>query len=306
MKRGEIYNQIVKELNDSLNIQQISTRTQIRWETIRNAVEALTEAGFLEREGNKYSLKRDFHFDEDTLLGIHIPEEKKKQIAAIANRIKELKEFKNTFLQKAVIKVIEKTNLDLPYGWYLYGPCSALKLTPDVLKKYRATKKYDDVIKETISELSQYKDTNELMEAYYKDNPVYLARLQIDQIFKAELTKNSMRQIELALQQMLFKMDNPAEYYISCFISSIAMLKKQDQETLNDLKLEIYTTFRAIWEIIGTQSLKETMNVGDFYYNNRMEVLKENAYSYLLSLKDSWPEMEYSEDIKKLKDKYLK
>ena len=88
--RGKIYNQIVTALKyEKLNIQQLSTKTGIRWETVRNAVESLKEAGFLKKEGRFYILEKDFHFDHDTILGIPVPEEKKKQFAQIANRLRQ-------------------------------------------------------------------------------------------------------------------------------------------------------------------------------------------------------------------------
>ena len=309
MKRGEIYNKIFEALEAGpKNIHQISKKTSIRWETVKNAVDSLTEGGFLKKEGKYYLIKKDFSFDEETLLGIPIPKEKKQQIAAIANRIKQLKNYKNTFLQKAVVEVIKKNNLDLPYGWYLYGPCSALNLSDDVLKNYKSTKKYDKIIKETISEFEQYKNTDELMEKYYENEPVYYSRLQIEQIFKEKLTKNSMKQIELAIKQMLFNVENPAKYYLDAFLSSVSMLKKLDEEDINDLKLEIYSTFRTIWEIIGTQYLKETLKVanGDFYYESKISTLSNIAHCYLLRLKDYWPEPQFSEHIEKMRKKYSK
>lgn len=309
MKRGQIYNKIVGALNTgSLNIQQISNKTGIRWETVKNAVDALTEGGFLVKNGKYYSIKKDFSFDEETLLGIPISQEKKQQIAAIANRIKKLKNYKNTFLQKAVVEVIKKNDLDLPYGWYLYGPCSALNLNNDILNNYPSTTKYDKSIKETISEFDGYKNTDDLMEKYYIDEPVYYARLQIDQIFKEKLTKNSMRQIELALKQMLLNIKEPAYYFLDSFLSSVSMLKKLSEEEINDIKLEVYSTFKTIWEIVGTQYLKNTLKVnnGDFYYESRISTLQSIAHCYLLRLKDYWPEPQFTEHIEKMRKKYSK
>ncbi len=308
MKRGQIYNQIVSELKyQKLNIQQISTKTGIRWETVKNAVESLREGGFIDKQDKYYSIKKDFYYDPQTLLGIPLPEKQKKEIVGIANRIKKLRNYNNTFLQKSVVEVIKKNNLDLPHGWYLYGPCSGLKLTDDILKNYESTTKYDESIKEIITLFDQYKNTDDLMQAYYNKDLVYLSRLQIDQIFKEKLTKNSMKQLELILHQMLLRLENPGFYYLDAFLSSISMLKRLEEEQFNDLKLEIYSAFITIWEIIGTQYLENTLNVNniEFYCNHRIEQLSENATCYLLRLKDNWPRIEFSEHIEKMRKKYL-
>lgn len=308
MKRGKIYKQIVNALKfHKLNIQQISTKTGIRWETVKNAVDALTEAGFLKKDGRAYNLEKDFSFDEDTILGIPVPEEKKKQLAGIANRFRQLTNYNNTFLQKAVINVIKRENLDLPYGWYLFGECSAVMFNK-MNNKYTATKKYEKTIKETISEFSKFKNTDALMENIYEGNQLYMLRLQIDQVFKDKLTKHNMRSIELAVKQMLFVLKGPSYYFLDSFYSQVAMLKKLDEEQLNEIKLEIYAAFRIIWEIIGTQKYKETVNLEniDFYYKTRMEALEELAHCYLLTLKDYWPRIEFSEHIKKMRKKYSK
>jgi predicted transcriptional regulator len=309
MRRGEIYNKIVEilKINNS-TIQQISKQTNIRWETIKNAVESLKKAGFIDQNDKKFYLKKNFSYDYETLLGIPISKSQKKEIAEIANRFKELVNFNNTFLQKAVINVIQKNNLNLPYGWYLYGPCNVLILNDENLKNFKSTKKYDKTIKNTINEFKIYKNTNELMEKIYENNIIYLSRLQIEQIFKEKLTINTMKQIELTIKQMLFNLKEPSFYYLDSYLSNISILKKLNEDELNDTKLEIYSTFRIIWEIIGTQILKETLNIEniDFYFNNRINTLKEIANFHLLKLKDYWPKIEYSLHIKNMRKKYLK
>ncbi|MFP4645759.1 MAG: hypothetical protein ACLFNB_03880 [Candidatus Woesearchaeota archaeon] len=310
MRRGEIYNLIVGVLKtENLNIQQISQRTGIRWETVRNAVESLEEAGFLKRDGREFKLDGEFQFfDEETILGVPIDENQKKEYFRIAKRIREFKDYNKTFLQKAVINVIKKENLDLPYGWYLFGECTPVKLGDETLQGYGSTRKYDKAIRETINEFGHYNNTVDLMEDHYQDKPVYAARLHIDQIFKGELTRNSMKQIELLVKQMLFKVNEPASEYLDAFLSNVAMLKRLDDEELESIKLDIFSTFRIIWELIGTQQFKESSGIDniDFYYETRMTTLKSLASEYLANLKDYWPEPEFSEHIKKMQEKYKK
>ena len=71
-------------------------------------------------------------------------------------------------------------------------------------------------------------------------------------------------------------------------------------------RMDIYSAFKSIWEIIGTQKFKETSNIDniDFFYETRMNSLKEIASYHLINLKDFWPEFEFSEKTKKLKEKY--
>ena len=104
---------------------------------------------------------------------------------------------------------------------------------------------------------------------------------KIDDILKQSLTKESMREIEIHLQNMLFLLEKPTDYYIDCMISSIAMLKKK--ESLASIKPEIVATFKTWWEYIEES---------------------ERVRAHLLKLKEQWPKIEFSE-MQKLKEKYL-
>ena len=310
MRRGEIYNLIVGVLKtENLNIQQISQRTGVRWETVRNAVESLEEAGFLKKDGRVFKLDGEFqYFDDETILGVPLDEDQKKTYFQIANRIKEFKNYNKTFLQKAVISVIKKEKLDLPYGWYLFGECTPVKLCDETLQGYGSTRKHDKAICETITEFDKYHNTVDLMEEQYQDKPLYSSRLHIDQIFKGDLDQNAMKLLELHVKQMLFKVEDPASEYLDAFLSSVAMLKRLSDEDLEAVKMDVYSTFRIIWELIGTQQFKETSQLDniDFQYETRMTTLKSLASEYLANLKDYWPQVEFTDHIKKMQDKYKK
>lgn len=319
VKRGksEIYESIVDFLkkNGSSRVQTISEKTSTRWETVKSALETLEKSEFVQEKNNFYSLKQSLNFDKETILGIMIEPSEKEKISKIANRFRELwpknKFLGKTFLQKMTVELIKKENLNLPYGWYLFGQCTALKMHDETLNKYGSEKKYDFKIKEIIEEYSQFNDTDELLEYHYKKEKkkLYLTRLSINNILK----KNNLSRelilnvLDIQIQSLIWDFEKNSDNkdifeILEGFHSIILKLSKLPVEKLNNLKFDIYTTFSLIWELIGSYNLYKSLNQDiKLFYDYNADILKDKIDNLLVNLKEYCPKIELSNKTKNLK-----
>lgn len=319
-KRSEIYQDIVNFLKTgSYNTLQISEKTNINWKTVKNALETLQAAAFVKKQGNEYSLSQPFNLNEDTYLGLPLTIAQEKEICEIANRIKEYEpSYNRTFLHKAVVEVIKRKKLFLPYGWYLYGECCVPKLLQDQLNKYGITKKYDSTIKQVIGEFKQFNSTNELMKFRYEEDnkELYSSRLNIDILLRGPFNEKSLRQLELEFKNLIWEFKEHRENeelleYIEGFYSTFTMLLKLPVEEIEDLRIMIINAYRLVWDLIGSFNLyastKKYFQEDTYgYYKLRAEMLKELADFYILKLQEYWPELKIDTELKRIADKHSK
>lgn len=309
--RNEIYQKItefLKKNNQPVKIQDIAKNTGFRWETVKNVLETLQAGNFIEKQDDTYRLN---HVEEqrDTLLNIKIDKEDEKQIAQIANRFKEFNITKKTFLQKMVVELIKRENLNLPYGWYLFGQCTLLKLNDT--DRYKSTKKYDKTIKDIIADYN-YSDTNALMEDHYRKNKRndYLTKLLIHETLNKEISdKTQLEFIDTQLKSLIWSIEQNDEdidilKLLEDFYSIFVRLKKLSLDKINSIRPTIFSAFQTIWEMFGAYFLYKSLNKYNAKkeYEQKKLTLKENAEFYLDTLSDYCPTKELSEKTKKLKD----
>ncbi|MBU0666405.1 MAG: hypothetical protein ABIC91_05350 [Nanoarchaeota archaeon] len=300
--RSEIYSQISSFLKTgSYNKHQIAEATKINWETVSKALESLEAGNFVKKDGNKYSLKAEFYSNPNALLGLPVTKEQETLFYELLKRVKELstKTLNRTFLQKILISIIKKEELSIPYGWYLFGQCCVSKLEFD--NDYKSITIHDKAILQTLKEFDKYENTDQLMEAHYKeeDNDLYLTKLSINKILKEKFTEQTLDILELQIKNIIFKFSETEEnkdlfIYINGFYSIFVRLLKLSIEELESIRLEIYDAFKSVWELIGTYDLyndtKKSFNTDTkIYYDVRKESLLELADFYLFALKEHCP-----------------
>jgi predicted transcriptional regulator len=307
-KKEEILSKILKTLSTgSYNILQISKETGINWETVKNAVQTLEKINLVSKKDNKYFVNKVLDFNENTLLGLPISKEQKNATLGLAKRIidkwnkKTSKPIKKTFLQKMLIKVIKQANIqNIPYGWYLFGECAVLRLEPDSIA---ADSKYDKYIKPVIEEYFQIPNTQELLKKHYieEGNDLYLLRLKISNLLMNQFNTESITSLKINMNNFLFSFkktddNNDLLEYVTGFVSIVMQLIKHlSIDELEEIRSEINNTFVAIWEIVGTYNLYESLvkfydkQVLKKYYDIRIHNLKLVAEEYLLALKDNIP-----------------
>ncbi|MBD3304393.1 hypothetical protein GF343_04560 [Candidatus Woesearchaeota archaeon] len=236
-----------------------------------------------------------------------ISKEQKNATLGLAKRIiekwkkKTSKPIKKTFLQKILITVVKQANIkNIPYGWYLFGECAVLRLEPDSIA---ASNKYDKFINPVIEKYSKIPNTQELLKKHYVEegNDLYLLRLKISNLLMNQFNTESITSLKINLNNFLFsfkKTDDNKDLleYVTGFVSIvIQLIKNLSVDELEEIRSEINNAFIAVWEIVGTYNLYESLvkfydkQVLKKYYTIRADNLKLVAEEYLLALKDNIP-----------------
>ncbi len=317
-KRSDIYGSIVETLKTgSYNILQISEKTGINWETVRNALSTLESIDVVSKEDNKYYIDqtRILNIREDTLLGLPLTEEQENKIKGLAARIKEKwnkitsRPLNKTFLQKMMVKLIQEEKIkDIPYGWYLFGLCTVLQLDPQELGKSEETE-YDKKIEIIVRDFSNMHSTNELMTRQYTEEakPLYLSKMKLSSILMNPFTEHSINLLKIEIRNILFSFQKKEDNkdimeYLNGFDSIvIRLIKTLNLKELEELRQSINESFTAIWDMLGAYNFYENMipfygQTAKKYYIIRIEILKSIAESYLTALKDNIPITEAKED----------
>jgi hypothetical protein len=275
-RRSDFYSYIRDVLQSgSYNVFQIREHIEhehnkkVSWEAIRAALEALESIGFVKKEEKSgkdyYSLSHCSTPIKDTILGLPVSKEQEKLCCEIANRIRELApKTNNTFLQKMVVNLIKRKNLDIPYGWYLYGECCVVKLVPEFLSKYSSTHKFDTELKQIIGEFKSYGNTDELLKALYvkEGNALYLHRWKINGMLSHPFKEKPVL-LDYEIKHMIFtisdmKLPRQIYEYLMEFYSDLVRLIKHPIEKMEEYRLDILSTFQSIWELIGTYEMYST------------------------------------------------
>jgi len=290
-KRSVIYKRIVEVLKkETLNVLQISEKTSINWQTVKNTLDTLESINLVKKEdkGNKiyYSL-RNPETNTKTLLGL--PTKKEKLTKQIAKRIIELwekntkEQIKKTFLQKILVKTIKTENLEIPYGWYLFGQCTVLQIDPNQINEM-SIKDHDNVINIIIKEYKEMPNTTELLLKHYREenNAFYLDKLKITEILSKPFTEDSLRLLDQNLKDMVFTFNGKKdviELLETYYSLTVGILKLDDREELRVLLSE---SFLALWDLLALDnlytSLKEyySEEILEYYYNQRKNYISFN------------------------------
>ncbi|MFH1916046.1 MAG: hypothetical protein ABIJ21_02165 [Nanoarchaeota archaeon] len=323
-KRVTTYTAIHEILqNNSFTIHQISEQTSINWKTVQNAITTMQALHMIRKDiknGKTYysfDPSQLIELDPETLLGLPLNKEQKQATRILAKNIARewkaitKKQLKKTFLQKMMVAVIKKEQLDIPYGLYLYGECTLLKIDPDQLSDAPAHTK---TIRAIIKAYEHIPSTEELLKKLYieEGNTLYLSRLQIANLLMQPFTTQTIDLIKTLLNTFLLSIKKTKENedlfpYINGFASILIRLTKEKNiEELESCRPAIDIAFKKIWEIIATYNLyASTRRFFDKntqpYYLIRKEYLLGDANMYLSELQDSLPKETINDPLKRFK-----
>jgi Fe2+ or Zn2+ uptake regulation protein len=306
--------------NDHFNIHQLTERLKGKasWETVNNALEIMMALGIVQKQQINgryiYSLNQKQTLNRNAILGLPVTKEAQKLACQIAKRFKEKKDVNNTFLQKMVVELIKREKLDIPYGYYLYGECCIQKL--NCIDDYKSTNAYDKEIDSILKDFEKYHNTDELLQEKYIEahNDLYLHRLKINNVLSVPFTTQNLILLDLELRHLIFsyKLDeynNEIDRLLHNFYSIFVQLKKKPIDEIETIRMEIFTCFKSVWELIGTHQLFTTTKER-FYkthntlpnYQYAVEQLIEVAEIHLEHLYEHVPPYVFSEKTKKLRE----
>jgi Fe2+ or Zn2+ uptake regulation protein len=255
-KREEIFTAIKKALLDGpKSINEISKKAKINWITAEENLKFLKELGIVGELEIKNT--RTFYYkDPENYFKLPIKEKDSETISTYYYHIKKScqdilkKDLTKTQAYKILWVLNKKLSLNLPIGWYKYGPC-CVQIFKGSEKEKKLEKKELNLIKETTLEYAK-------LEREELENKIYL-----DENKKVYLTKKEL---------LNFCGENKDELNI-LLMNFVMQVPKETQETVTDfvratMMLGFQKTkdhFSLLWDYIAQVLFKESLK---FYFGD--------------------------------------
>ncbi len=308
---------ILKSVSEApKSIHEIAKDCESNWESIRIYLESLTEAGvLLETEiANKrvFSLvqynktnKTGNYFDlpirseDEKLIGSlfsKIKEEWKQRTGIIPGRIQ---------VQKTLARINKECNLNLPIGWYLYGPVCVKPYSPEL--SYEDSSLPAQVIlcvKESVCAYSIETSATKLKLRQYNEenNMLYKTKEQLLFLFSSSnFSKKYINEINEKLYDLLkFTpeiFDKTSKMLINDFVGLVLQMMNvlSDDESIL-VKNDILQAFNEVWKLIALFNYFSDLKT---YYSNNFP--KDTELKHFL-VEMNIQKMEVTEYLKYLND----
>lgn len=280
-KIDNILNSIKTNLaKKTLSISDIAKTLKINWRTAENHLEKLKNLDIVGEIENKKS-RIFFYKDKNNYFEIPIREEDRKKISTIYFEIKKtcLKIFKKeptkTQVYKIMWKINKKLKLNLPIGWYQYGPCCVQVYEGNETKETDLNKETIVLIKETTKEYCDL-DNSTLQKRVYVEskNNLYLTKQKL-----MEEESSSKTELNLLLMDLIRYTPDETINVITDF--SRASLLIGWKKTKSDF-------MQFVWKYITLVNFKNSLKVYneniELYFNKKIDTAKKEAQIAIMDL----------------------
>jgi len=294
---SELTSSIIKLLKEApSSISDISAKLNINWRTAQSYLELLKSLG-LTKEQTIKNKRVFFYLDKDNYFSLPIKPKDKTVISTIYALIKKFcnekfnKEPTKTQVYKIIWKINQKLNLNLPIGWYKYGPLS--------LQAYKGDEKEE-------TKLSYEKDIKEITEKYCLLDNIQLQNM----IYKEEDKK-----LYLIKQEILEKANTINKEELSMLL--MELIKYAPEET-TDVTTDyarvmlllgpktMMQYFDLFWEYVAMIMLKNSIKDHydtELYMREKIETAKKDIEILLDDVVRTYMDAKYSQD--KLYQKWI-
>ncbi|MFW5705231.1 MAG: hypothetical protein ACOCXG_05310 [Nanoarchaeota archaeon] len=313
----EILSNIVKVLSgQEKNILEIAKETNIGWETAKLNLEKLEDLGLVIKteKGKYFAISKKNH---KTYFKLPIKEDIIKKVESYYGQIVKLWEKlynqKPSKLQitKVLAELNKNKNLELPFGWYLYGQCCAVIYNEKL--DYVPNSDYE---KELLQIIPKY--LNNPIKKHYETFPKDSYNLKQEifaQLWNLQDLRNTklFEKVKEFMKAILLdkeKISDDALDYTTELLSILYELKANNIEITEEIKDQIDTSFKEIWKLIGYDYFKESFaetidkNILDACFNNDKEKQKEEIIMQLSMLQSYIENLEIKDSpFEKLKEK---
>jgi DNA-binding transcriptional ArsR family regulator len=265
------------------SINQIAGK-DLNWRTADKYLKQLEELNIVTKRklGNSIIY---YLYDKDTFFKIPLSKEKKLLVEDIYAKIKKhSKNLTKTQAHKILFELNQKFNLNIPIGWYLYGPICLQQFNGNE-KEYNLLNNIQiKFLKETTQEYSSI-DNFELEDKIYKktNNKLYL--------LKKSLQKKS-ENVNLEMMDLIMLSPDETKELVTDYARAVMLL---------GWNFKTKELFNLIWKYIATvnfkNDLKEYFNYDlDIYFKNKIEEYKSEAEKILDDLVIHFADKKYSQE----------
>lgn len=203
-KTNEIIDSIKKTLKDGpKSISDISKEAKINWRTAEEYLKLLKNLGLVIEQEIK-NTRTFFYKEKKNYFDLPIRKEHSKIISTIYSLIRKFcldvhkTEPTKTQAYKILWNIDMKAGLNLPIGWYMYGPCCVQVYKGDEDQQTKLNKKTVTLIKETTTKYCLC-DNFELQNRVYKEANNKLYRLKEKLITTKFKTKEDINPVLMDL-----------------------------------------------------------------------------------------------------------
>jgi DNA-binding transcriptional regulator YhcF (GntR family) len=233
-----------------LSIQKIAEKTEINWRTAESFLEILEQAGTV---GTTKIKNRRIYFlkDQESYFDIPVKTKDKEKIKTIYSLIKKYcnQLYKRDPTKTQVYKIIWKFNnkfkLNLPIGWYKYGPCCVLAYKSDEETMMTLPNHQGTILKQITEEYCKC-DNLELQEKIYNEskNNLYITKQKL-------CTKEfSREQLNLLLMDLIKYAPNEATEIVTDYARTALLIGFKETSEL----------FTFLWNYLTLLKIKESLN----------------------------------------------
>jgi len=298
-KTPDTITSIKKALSDGpMSISEIADKLKINWRTAEHYLRTLKELELVEEYEEKNS-RVFFYKDKNNYFSLTIKNKDKKIIDSIYYNIKKYcleqfnKEPTKTQAYKIIWNVNRKLNLNLPIGWYKYGPCCVQIYAGNETKDTDLDNKTITLIKESISEYAAL-DNITLQKKIYKDEKIDLY------LIKEKLLETiDIKELNFILMDFIKNAPDETRDTVTDFARATLML---DWEKTRNY-------FEFVWQYITLVIFRDSLK---FYYgeninkylDEKIESNKKEAQTYIFNLVETYTDSKYSQD--KLYQRWVK
>ena len=268
----ELIKRILNSISETpKSIYEITQDCESNWGSIKVYLECLKEAGVLQEEdvGNKrvFSINPcDVTNKTGNYFDLPIKQEDERTIDSLFFKIKKEWEQKTgnvpgrIQVQKTLAKINKECNLNLPIGWYLFGPVCAKPYEPLIQYVYSGldahiqtcvTKIVGEYSTENTAYSLKIRHYNEENNALYKTKEILLTLLSSPN-FSKKYIQEINNQLYTLLKNLPPIFDGVSKERVNDFVGLVLQMVNTLSD--NDLKLvknDIHISFNEVWKLIA-------------------------------------------------------
>ena len=265
------------------SITELAHNCNVTWRTAKKHLEEL-KALHLVFKKTKGVKQVFFLLDQTNYFDLPLSKPQEDVILAVFSQIRQTTTVTKTQALKILYETNKQFNLNIPFGWYLYGPICVKPFTHQPTS-YTLSKEIRSFINETTSSYAS-KTNSEVEDLVYQENPLYQLKKSIVQ---TPLQEN----LNLLLMDFIKEVPQETKELVTDCARAI-MLIGWTQETRN--------AFELTWKYVATIYFKNTLQEHYSYdirsYFSNLEQKKQDAQLEILNLVKQYTDTTHSQDTK--------
>jgi len=276
--RESLLSKILKQIKSQpMTAYEIAGKLGSNWDTVKNNLNVLISLGLCgsNKAGEKkttYEFKLPFiELNSHTWFGLPITAKQKANtllyFSCAQKKWMEKTGYlpSNTQLQKTVVEMIKGKPIDIPHGWYRYGPMCLLRYVEDEVKFYPGkSSEVEEVAEPVVKDLSRYGKSLSLINEIYNrfERKTYQLKILITQTLNQGISEVNKSILIMNLNKMMIsysqdirdyseEIQNQIFAHLEVFISITSQIVlRRKVEEVNEIRSEILDTFVCVWKLM--------------------------------------------------------